>query len=104
MQVMNSLFEYKEMTNSKGNYSRLCLPPFTGFTHNPVRGLLPPSPISFLTFLLTEQSRPPDSKPPNALICRNLGTVSKRYRETDIDGLNPHSSSGIIYVCIYIYF
>lgn len=95
---MNSLSEYKEMTVGKGNYSRLCLPPFTGFTHNPVRGLL-----SFLSFLLTA-IHAIRFQAQNSLICHKLGTVSKRYRETEIDGLNPHSSSQIMGFCFVLFF
>lgn len=69
IQMKNSFFsEYKKMMIGKDNYSRLCFPPFIGFIHNPVRGLLSPSPISFLSFFIDRAIHATRFQAPNALI------------------------------------
>lgn len=83
---------------SKDNYSRLCVLPFVGFIHDPVRGLLSPSSIPSLPFF---SDRAIHATRFQALkyfdLCHKLGTVSKRYRKTETDRLNPHSSSEIVW-------
>jgi len=89
----------------KDNYSRLCFPPFICFIHNPVRGLLSPSPISFLSFFIDRAIHAIRFQAPKCFdLCHKLGTVSKRYRKTEIDGLNPHSSSEIMWGLLGFFF